>query len=491
MFVPVTAIATFEGEPPVAFVGRESGNVTKYVNAVDLDNSQPRAVGPTISLDGHTGAITGIVAVSADDVYSASTDGTVRQWNAATEVEGKRETRCLQFPGPVRSLAVAGEIVYAGGQDGVLYVASSSAEGPTIATWEGHRDAILSISQLEGIVCTASSDNQVRVWDATGRCQYLLVGHTNRVKFVQLLSATSVLTISSDETTRLWTIGEMVAAAEGGAAAGGAAAPDGGAEDPQAATASSAAVAEALEGGGAPYVPTVRPAAIVAFSEQIQTAVVAGSNTFLGLSNGGLCSINTRDFQRTLADFQARNRAVVSDEKKRVEKDRVERSNKLRLRQRKNVQNKKKELRKAERDEAAAVFAEKLRLFKEQQEENGEEEGNGEEPPQEEELPEDAPLTQEHEDALAAFTAEEERVTLEAIDKLKAAAAARIESVAPIAELVYTSPPESFFKLPFTRHYPSGVQEGVVALSVQGRSAYAGCGGAVRVLNVVPGVTAL
>jgi hypothetical protein len=489
MFVPVTSIATFEGEPPVAFVGRESGNITKYSNAVDLDSSQPRAAGPTISLDGHSGAITGIVAVSADDVYSSSTDGTVRQWNAASEAEGKRETRCLQFPGPIRSLAIAGDVVYAGGQDGVLYVASSSAEGPTIAAWEGHRDSILSISQLEGIVCSASSDNQVRVWDATGRCQYLLIGHTNRVKFVQLLSATSVMTISSDETIRLWTIGEMIAAAEGGTA-GGAAAPDGGAEDAQAATASSAAVAEALEDGAA-YVPTVRAAAIVAFSEQIQTAVVSGSNTFLGLSNGGLCSVNTRDFQRTLADFQARNRAVVSDERKRVEKDRVERSNKLRLKQRKNVQNKKKELRKIERDEAAAAFAEKLRLFKEQQAENGEDEASGEEPPQEEEVPEDAPLTQEHEDALAAFIAEEERATLESIDRLKAAAAARIESVAPIAGLVYTSPAESFFKLPFTRHYPSGVKEGVVALSVQGRSAYAGCGGSVRVLSVVPGVTAL
>lgn len=494
MYLPVTALTTFEGEPPVAFVGRENGSITKFSNAADLDGRDAAAMGPTITLEGHTGAITSLVAVSADDVYSASADGTVRQWNAAAEVEGKRETRCLTFPCGIRALAVAGDVVYAGGQDGVLYVASTGAEGPTIAPWTGHHDAILSLSQLEGVVCSASADNQVRVWDATGRCQFLLVGHTNRVKFVQVLGATSVMTISTDETIRLWSLGEMAAGDAGSAGEGsaGGAPPAGGegaGEDGQVASGSPVAVAE--DSATIKFIPTVRAAAVIAFPQQIQAAVVSGSNTFLGLSSGTLCSINTRDFQRTLADFQSRNRSVVSDEKKRVEKDRVERSNKLRLKQRKNVQTKKKELRKAERAEAAAAFAEKLRLFKEQQEENGDEEGTGEEPPQEEELPDDAPLTQEHEDELAAYVVEQERATQEAIDHLKAAAAARMDAVAPIADLVYTSTPEAFFKLPFTRHYPSGFKDGVVALSVQGRSAFAGCGGSVRMLSVVPGVTAL
>lgn len=468
MYVPVTAVAAVEGEQPVLFVGRENGVVEKYSNTQDLS-------APSLRLDGaHTGCVTALFAVSAEDLYSSSVDGTVCQWNTASEVEGKRETKKVVFPTKPRCFTLAGDVLYVGGQDGNVYVVTGSEQ----VVWRGHKEAVVHISQLEGIVATASYDNQVRVWEASGKCLFVLVGHTNYVKGVQLLGNNTLMSVSLDETIRLWTLPDPSTLSSGESAPP----PKEGEEG----------VAEGAERSAQPTSnPTVvRAVAVIPFTGVAEAIAVTGSNTFVGTSEGGIIGVNTRDLIKAYQDFQARNISVVRAEKLRVEKERVEKSNKLRLKLRKAIRNKRKELKQQEKDAEAAAAAERLRIARERAAENDEDEPPVDEPPAEEEITDDAPLSAEHEEQLAAFAAAQEQATQAAIEEAKQAAARRIDAVSPIADLVYSTEKASFHRLPFTRHYSASSQS-ALALACVGKNAFVANGASVAALTVVPGVTVL
>lgn len=475
MFDTIWALAAVEGEPPMTFVGRESGRVEKYANVNDLSS-------PVLVLSGHTAAITALSAISADDVYSASLDGTVRQWNAAAEVEGKRETRCIKIPCGVRCLLVAGDVVYAGGQDGTLYVTT----GAETVAWRGHKEPICAVSQSEGLIATASYDNHVRLWDSTGRNVFVLVGHENHVKAVQIVTPNLVMSISRDETVRLWSIPEMPPPQQEGGEEKGQAPKDG--EEGQEAAPTTSGPIEKKQSN----VAVISPIAVVGFSGAPHAAAVSGSNTFFGTSSDGIIGINTKDLVKTVQDFQSRNRALVREEKNKVEKERVEKANKLRAKLRSTIKAKRKELKQIEKDAAAAIVAEKLRIARERAAENEEEDAPAEEPPVEEEGGDEAPLTPEHEEELVQFTATQEKLTADLIEEGKKKAAVRMESVGPVANTKYVTDRDAFYRLPFTRHFKvDGNKQAVVCIALVGRTALVGQGNHVALTTLVPGVTTL
>lgn len=147
------------------------------------------------------------VAFSPDgaQVASASDDGTVRVWDAATDVE----LLAMQHPDYVNSVAYHpdGTVLASACDDGLVRVWDVATGDEQLAI-EAHDGYVYSVAfSPDGTrLASSSSDTLVKVWDvATGDPLATLEGHTSTVRGVAFSpDGTLIATAGDDSSARVW-----------------------------------------------------------------------------------------------------------------------------------------------------------------------------------------------------------------------------------------------------------------------------------------------
>ncbi len=159
------------------------------------------------TLRGHTSLVTGC-AVSPDGrfIISASTDGTLKMWDAATGAERRTLTG---HTNAVKGCAVSpdGRWIISASSDGTLKV-WDAATGAECRTLTGHTDWVkgCAVSPDGTWIVSASTDRMLKVWDAaTGAECRTLTGHTREVTGCAVSPDGSfIVSASSDGTLKMW-----------------------------------------------------------------------------------------------------------------------------------------------------------------------------------------------------------------------------------------------------------------------------------------------
>jgi WD40 repeat protein len=175
-----------------------------------------------LRLEGHTGEVnSAIFSPDEQTIVTASSDQTARLWDASTGQEilrleghtGKVNSAVFSPDGLLNIIAAISDsdrqtIVTASSDQTVrLWDASTGQE---ILRLEGHTGEVNSavFSPDEQTIVTASSDQTVRLWNAsTGQEILRLEGHTGEVNSAVFSpDGQTILTASSDQTVRLWDV---------------------------------------------------------------------------------------------------------------------------------------------------------------------------------------------------------------------------------------------------------------------------------------------
>lgn len=186
------------------------------------------------TIRGHDGDVKA-VKFGKNSVFSCSRDGTVRS----------DDTVLLEVGFYLNSLAVDESATYCGGQDGsisqVLLESSktfyllghtanvcaldlrgssliSGSWDKTARIWDtqdianaklvlkGHTEAVWAVLCLEDGFLTGSADKSIIHWDKSGRQTRVFRGHTDAVRGLTLLDATTFASCSNDGTVKVWSL---------------------------------------------------------------------------------------------------------------------------------------------------------------------------------------------------------------------------------------------------------------------------------------------
>jgi WD40 repeat protein/tetratricopeptide (TPR) repeat protein len=165
-------------------------------------------------LEGH-GQTVWAVRVSADGktILSASSDRTVRVWNADGSPRRDRAGAPLIFRATsnVSALAISpdGRYAIAGGNKDNPTLWIWSLDGTLVRQFQGHSESIycISISPDGRTIASASEDRTVRLWTFDGQPIRTLTGHGGPVQWVTFSpDGRAIATASDDRTARLWTL---------------------------------------------------------------------------------------------------------------------------------------------------------------------------------------------------------------------------------------------------------------------------------------------
>jgi WD40 repeat protein/DNA-binding SARP family transcriptional activator len=153
---------------------------------------------------------------------TASQDGTVRVWRAAT---GQELLALSGHMGPVQGIAFSpdGMRLATGGEDGAVKVWSLSStedlSGAELLALSGHAGPVYAVAfSLDGTrLATAGADGTARVWDATSGEELLtLSGHSGAVRDVAFSpDGTRLATTGADEKVKFWSLGSSAAPSAG------------------------------------------------------------------------------------------------------------------------------------------------------------------------------------------------------------------------------------------------------------------------------------
>ena len=160
-----------------------------------------------LALTGHRDVVrSAVFSPDSRHLVTASSDGTVRIWDAATGLE---TVQLSGHNGVVRfaTFSPDGNRIVSASDDKTVRLWDAQT-GQPILLLRGHTDAVISaaFSPDGSRIVTASVDKSVRIWDAElGREMRRLEGHTGPVRAAAFSpDGKLVLTASVDKTARLW-----------------------------------------------------------------------------------------------------------------------------------------------------------------------------------------------------------------------------------------------------------------------------------------------
>ncbi len=179
-----------------------SASSDKTIRLWDAATGTPRQ-----TLEGHSDYVNA-VAFSPDSqtIASASSDKTIRLWDAATgtprqTLEGHSDyVRAVAFSPDSQTIASA--------SNDMTIRLWDAATGTPRQTLEGHSDYVnaVAFSPDSQTIASASSDMTIRLWDAaTGTPRQTLEGHSDYVNAVAFSpDSQTIASVSDDMTIRLW-----------------------------------------------------------------------------------------------------------------------------------------------------------------------------------------------------------------------------------------------------------------------------------------------
>jgi eukaryotic-like serine/threonine-protein kinase len=166
------------------------------------------ATGSTVALlRGHAGRVLQVgYSPDGKQLASYSGDGTVRLWDVTTNQVDAILRGGFRWP---CCIAPSGMQLVSGGKDGKLSM-WDTATGEVRAAWKGHSRSVEAVAfSPDGTRVVSSgaySDNSVGLWDAaTGRSIAVMAGHRNYVSDVAFSpDGSQIVSASWDQTARLW-----------------------------------------------------------------------------------------------------------------------------------------------------------------------------------------------------------------------------------------------------------------------------------------------
>jgi small GTP-binding protein len=143
-------------------------------------------------------------ALDKDCFYTASSDKTIRVWNAKT---GDFIRSWMPHKNAIWAMRVLGSAIVTGSGDLTIKITDSTS-GRIIRTLEGHKGSVWALDvSLDGKnIASASEDTTAAIWELrSGLKLFELKGHKKAVQSVAFsLNGQLVATGSNDETLRIW-----------------------------------------------------------------------------------------------------------------------------------------------------------------------------------------------------------------------------------------------------------------------------------------------
>lgn len=217
-------------EPVFQIHGRDTVRVEGLMDVHHLHRVQRGATvyvepsyqeGPVTTLIGHVLEVT-CVAVSRDAknplIVSGSEDGTVRVW----DILQRYERLVWNHNSPVRAVTCTGlgastNLCLTGAADGKgrLWDLSATSNKPLLELQGQHRGAVSAVAfSPDGKLCvTGGVDKEIQLWDvATGQLRYKFPTlHRGGITSLQFALSNQVLSAGTDNTLRLWQLGDQTA----------------------------------------------------------------------------------------------------------------------------------------------------------------------------------------------------------------------------------------------------------------------------------------
>eukprot|EP00758_Cryptobia_borreli_P010205 Tbor_TRINITY_DN5548_c0_g2::TRINITY_DN5548_c0_g2_i1::g.13880::m.13880 len=525
---PVFSLKIVERTTKSIFVGHQSGIIQQY-RLADLKGL------PIATLEGHTDCVTAILPQpDSDGIYSLSLDKTIRLWNIEEDDDAADSVGIIEAAGTVKKTPLVktiltnsgircgvfcGDSLRCGGSDGCIY---TLREGDSVDNWIGHKDAISCMaSSKDTLLVSGSYDNQLRIWSAaSGRCLFLLMGHTNQVKCVEFVSGEDVVMSSGrDETLRMWILPEFSEDEDN--------ADDSGMKNDD--------MDDEEDGNTSSYAPKpttvpriVRCCSIVKLPSAPLCLISQDEEnhsrplTYIGASGGDIYSIAAGKFHNIVKSYLACNQHDLKAEMRRLNKHLKNTINNEKRVYKKSVKALKNRLKTDQKDEKrkeaiilknqrrqeAAEEKKRLREEGEDADEEDEEDNdhndededgdeNEETYNEEEEEAEEGnemetkepvdkfPYTEERRAELDQFTAEAKRKMDTAIEKVESTVSERSKKLRQLEDTKYEKNEKQFYSIPFIRVFKHQAEESVTAIAVDGFNVVVPSGSTKRGVGVV------
>jgi len=158
---------------------------------------------PDQILKGHSNSVNVIIKFKESQIFSGSSDGSVKLWDLFNSV-------CIKtFVGHSNSVYSLAKInqyqIMSGSADKTIKIWDTQYP-ECIKTFIGHTGYVNSVIMLVGnLIASGSSDKSIKIWEInSGECEKTLISHTNAVTCILKFNETHLVSASADNTIKIW-----------------------------------------------------------------------------------------------------------------------------------------------------------------------------------------------------------------------------------------------------------------------------------------------